>query len=81
MPAHPRNEMSIPREVAVYHVTSRCVRRAFLCGQDEYPGKNYDHRKVWIEDLLTYMAQYFALDIIATSIMSNHFHQELKLPV
>jgi hypothetical protein len=29
-----------------YHVVSRCVRRAWLWGFDEYAGKDYSHRKI-----------------------------------
>jgi len=27
-----------------HHVISRCVRRASLCGDDRYSGKNFAHR-------------------------------------
>ena len=44
--------MTMPRSALVsladtpwYHVVSRCVRRAFLCGVDAHPGKNYEHRQ------------------------------------
>ena len=78
MPGCARKEIFDPEEVGVYFCTSRCVRRAFLCGEDNYSGKNYDHRKLWMEELLQYMARYFALDIISHSIMSNHFHITLR---
>jgi hypothetical protein len=31
-----------------HHVVSRCVRRAWLRGFDEYAGKDYSHRKTWV---------------------------------
>ena len=47
-----REEVFSPDEIAVVHVMNRVVRRCFLLGTDPVSGQNYDHRKLWIEDLL-----------------------------
>ena len=44
-----RVEAFAPDEIATIHVMNRVVRRCFLMGIDELTGKNYDHRKSWIE--------------------------------
>ena len=43
-----RSEVVIDGVEMVYHVVSRCVRRAFLCGVDHYSSKSYEHRKEWV---------------------------------
>ena len=40
-----------------YHCISRCVRRAFLCGEE------FEHRKQWIEDCLETLSQCFAVSV------------------
>ena len=62
-----------------YHVISRCVRRAFLCGEDKYTGKNYNHRRQWVWDKIMLLSSVFAIDIAAYAIMSNHYHLVLKV--
>ena len=46
-----------------YHVVARCVRRAWLCGIDEYAGKDYSHRKAWIIERMSELSAVFAIDV------------------
>ena len=73
-----RVEIFAPDEIAIVHVMNRVVRRCFLLDADPVTGKNYDHRKAWIESQLKRMAARFGIDLVAFAILSNHFHLILR---
>ena len=47
-----------------YHVVTRCVRRAFLCGKDKYSNKCYEHRRGLIVERIKFLAEIFNIEII-----------------
>ena len=73
-----RAEVFAADEIAVVHVMNRVVRRCFLMGHDELSGQNFDHRKLWIEQMLQQLAAQFGIDLIAFAVLSNHFHLVLR---
>ena len=72
--AIPRNQLVDSEHSCFYHLVSRCVRRAWLCGYDRLTRKDYTHRKEWLIERLSLLGEAFAVDVYAYVIMSNHFH-------
>ena len=73
--------MAIPRKTLIslsdtpyYHCVSRCVRKAFLCGD------TYEHRRAWVEERLLKLAKVYCIDIAAYAVMSNHYHVLVEVP-
>ena len=69
---YPRARIVDSSTSGFYHCISRCVRRAFLCGDE------YDHRRLWIEQRLAELLDVFTIEACAYAIMSNHLHLILK---
>ena len=72
----PRQSLISLTDTPYYHCVSRCVRRAFLCGNDHYSGKSYEHRREWLEYLLLRTANVFAIRLCAYAVKPiNEYHQ------
>ena len=73
-----RSEVVREGEIGVYHCVHRCVRRAFLCGEDERTGRSFEHRRGWIRDRLKELSSIFAVEVGGFSVMANHVHAVLR---
>lgn len=80
MPRPRKSQISLDA-TPYYHCVSRCVRRAFLCGEDYYTGQSYEHRRGWVEDRLFELTHWFSIDICAFAVMSNHWHGVLHVDI
>jgi len=73
----PRSKQICVSQTPYYHLVSRCVRRAFLCGElDSY---NFEHRRGWMLERLALLTKMFAIDIAAYALMSNHYHLVVRV--
>jgi hypothetical protein len=75
---YPRSQLVDPNG-GVYHVCSRCVRRAFLCSADHDIGAEYEHRRAWLEERMLQLADIFAIDLFGYAVMSNYYHMVIQL--
>ena len=79
MQVRPRKEIVREDEVGIYHCVSRCVRRAFLCGEDPVSGRSFEHRKGWIRTRLEELAGIFGVEVCGYAVMGNHLHVILRI--
>ncbi|WP_448547730.1 transposase [Thalassotalea fusca] len=77
----PREQQISLSDTPYYHVCSRVVRKAFLCGVDESSGVNYEHRRAWVEERIHQLSQVYSIDICAYAVMHNHLHLVLHVNV
>lgn len=68
-----RRRIIDPSRPTWVHCTSRCVRRAFLCGN------GCDHRRGWIEERLQLLSRIFAVEIASYAVMANHLHVIVRM--
>ncbi len=73
-----RRDVLAEGEIQVVHCINRCVRRAFLCGQDPLTGTDYEHRREFIRDRLEFLAGVMGIEVLGYAVMSNHFHCILR---
>jgi len=73
--------MTYPRSILVtrgspgtFHCVSRCVRRAFLCGEDRRTGRSFEYRRQWVEDRIHELAGIFGVSEWGYAVLSNHLH-------
>ena len=74
-----RNSVVQPGLPGIYHCISRCVRRAWICGFDRLTNKNYEHRRRWIYRQIQWLSGIFGIEILACSVLSNHYHLVLRI--
>lgn len=63
-----RRDVLADGEIQVLHCINRCARRAFLCGQDEFTEKDYEHRREFIRDRLEFLAGVMRIEVLGYAV-------------
>ena len=69
-----RRELLSDGEIQVVHCINRCVRRAYLCGQDPFTGTDYEHRRELIRQRMEFLAGIMGVEVLGYAVMGNHWH-------
>lgn len=73
-----RRDVLAEGEIQVVHCVNRCVRRAYLCGQDPLTGADYEHRREFIRRRMEFLAGVMGVEVLGYAVMHNHFHSILR---
>ncbi|QDS91990.1 hypothetical protein FF011L_07260 [Roseimaritima multifibrata] len=73
-----RSEVFNANEVSIYHVMNKTTRSTYLFGFDVRSERNYSYRRGWYRDRMALLARFFCIDVLAYSVMSNHWHAVLR---
>ena len=75
----PRSTLVSVADTPYYHCIGRCVRRAYLCGEDVVTGKSFAHRRQWMRERLKLLTETFAIELCSYALMSNHYHLVVRI--
>ena len=75
----PRSSLVSVEDTPWYHVVCRCVRRAFLCGEDNITGQTFEHRRDWIEERIGQLSSVFSINAPLSQIFSQGDDNDVSL--
>lgn len=67
----------IANESANYLIRARSYNDGFIAGIDPQTGKNYAHRKEWLEEHIARLLSIYSIDLLACSILNHELYMVL----